>query len=93
MWVRKRDVIGQTELRSRVVTAIFRIRATRIWGDGTTACASDAKQFGAWDQNLPTEWHLRYGGRGVMVYSKDSMPWQNSKRLKDGETQGLILTT
>jgi len=22
----------------------------------------------AWDQNLLTEWHLRYGGKGVMVY-------------------------
>jgi hypothetical protein len=22
----------------------------------------------AWDQNLMTEWHLRYGGKGVMIY-------------------------
>ena len=35
---------------------------------GTTACASDSKKFGAWDQNLMTEWHIRYGGRGVMIY-------------------------
>ena len=40
----------------------------RIWGDGTTACASDSKHFGAFDQNLMTEWHVRYGGRGVMIY-------------------------
>jgi TnpA family transposase len=59
---------------AHVANAIFRIRAARIWGDGTTACASDAKQFGAWDQNLLTEWHLRYGGRGVMVY------WHVEKR-------------
>jgi TnpA family transposase len=39
-----------------------------IWGDGTTACASDSKHFGAWDQNLTTQWHVRYGGRGVMIY-------------------------
>lgn len=37
-------------------------------GEGTTACASDSKKFGAWDQNLMTEWHIRYGGRGVMIY-------------------------
>src|SRR5215218_11309492 len=37
-------------------------------GEGTTACAADSKQFGAWDQNLMTEWHVRYGGRGVMIY-------------------------
>jgi TnpA family transposase len=59
---------------AHVVNAIFRIRAAHVWGDGTTACASDAKQFGAWDQNLLTEWHLRYGGRGVMVY------WHVEKR-------------
>src|SRR5208282_5823805 len=40
----------------------------RSWGEGTTACAADSKQFGAWDQNLMTEWHVRYGGRGVMIY-------------------------
>jgi TnpA family transposase len=29
---------------------------------------SDSKHFGAWDQNLTTQWHVRYGGRGVMIY-------------------------
>ena len=41
-----------------------RARLPQIWGEGTTACASDSKKFGAWDQNLMTEWHVRYGGRG-----------------------------
>jgi TnpA family transposase len=44
------------------------VRLPQIWGEGTTACASDSKKFGAWDQNLLTEWHVRYGGRGVMIY-------------------------
>jgi len=43
-------------------------RNPAIWGDGTTACASDSKHFGAWDQNLTTQWHVRYGGRGIMIY-------------------------
>jgi Tn3 transposase DDE domain len=51
-----------------VANAIFSARDPRIWGEGTAACASDSKKFGAWDQNLMTEWHARYGGRGVMVY-------------------------
>jgi TnpA family transposase len=46
----------------------LRARNPAIWGDGTTACASDSKHFGAWDQNLTTQWHMRYGGRGVMIY-------------------------
>jgi TnpA family transposase len=59
---------------AHVANAIFRIRAPHIWGEGTTACASDSKQFGTWDQNLLTEWHVRYGRPGIMVY------WHVEKR-------------
>src|SRR5205823_2350014 len=51
-----------------VANAIFRVRHPEIWGEATTACASDSKKFGAWDQNLLTEWHVRYRGPGVMIY-------------------------
>ena len=30
--------------------------------------ASDSTHFGAFDQNIFTEWHARYGGRGVLIY-------------------------
>ncbi|TGV18160.1 Tn3 family transposase, partial [Mesorhizobium sp. M4B.F.Ca.ET.143.01.1.1] len=52
----------------RVANATLAIRNTAIWGEAGTACASDSKKFGAWDGNLMTEWHVRYGGRGVMIY-------------------------
>lgn len=67
----KRHYIHQEHLRnaiSKVVNAVLQVRSADIWGEGTSACASDSKQFGAWDQNLMTEWHQRYGGRGVMIY-------------------------
>ena len=51
-----------------VTNGTLRARNPAIWGEGTTACASDSKHFGAWDQNLTTQWHMRYGGRGVMIY-------------------------
>ena len=51
-----------------VANGTLHARNPVIWGDGTTACASDSKHFGAWDQNLTTQWHMRYGGRGVMIY-------------------------
>lgn len=51
-----------------VADATFQIRQAQIWGETTTACASDARHFPAWDQNLLTQWHNRYYGRGVMVY-------------------------
>src|SRR6266566_3041648 len=63
--------IHKEQLRNaiaHVASAIFAIRRADIWGEGTTACASDSKKFGAWDQNLLTEWHIRYRGSGIMVY-------------------------
>jgi len=53
---------------AEVVNQIFAIRSPEIWGEGTTACASDSKKFGAWDQNLMTQWHARYQGPGGMIY-------------------------
>lgn len=29
---------------------------------------SDSSHFGSFDRNIFTEWHARYGGRGVLVY-------------------------
>jgi len=67
----RRRYINQEHLRAAIIdvaNAIFRVRQSHIWGEGTTTCASDSTQFGAWDQNLMTEWHMRYGGKGIMIY-------------------------
>jgi len=70
LYVRRRFISRESirEAIAQVVNATLRARHPGIWGEGTTACAADSKQFGAWDQNLMTEWHVRYGGRGVMIY-------------------------
>ncbi len=52
---------------TRVVNATLEIRDRQWWGSGT-ACASDSQKFGSWSSNLMTEWHVRYGGPGVMIY-------------------------
>lgn len=67
----KRRFVQKEALRAaiaEIVNGTFAIRHPAIWGDATTACASDSKQFAAYDQNLMTEWHARYGGRGIMIY-------------------------
>ncbi len=67
----RRKFIQKSNLRdaiAEVINATFEARLSHIWGEGTTSCASDSKKFGAWDQNLMTEWHIRYGGKGVMIY-------------------------
>ncbi|NOT55597.1 MAG: Tn3 family transposase, partial [Deltaproteobacteria bacterium] len=83
-----RDAIG------RVANATFAIRRPEIGGEGTTACASDAKKFGAWDQNLMTEWHIRYGGRGVMIYwhveKKSVCIYAQLKRCSSSEVAAMM---
>ncbi len=67
----RRRFLDREQLRAAnasVANAIFARRVPQIWGEGTTTCVSDSKKFGAWDQNLLTEWHIRYRGPGVMVY-------------------------
>ena len=72
----------------------MRARSPEIWGEGTTACASDSKKFGAWDQNLLTEWHARYGGRGVMIYwhvdRKSACIYSQLKRCSSSEVASMI---
>jgi TnpA family transposase len=78
----------------RVVNDIFKIRQIHIWGEGTTSCAADSKKFGSWDQNLMTEWHTRYGGKGVMIYwhvdRKSTCIYSQLKRCSSSEVAAMI---
>ena len=94
--VRRRH-IDESNLRdaiSDIVNATFNARSADIWGGGTTACASDSKRFAAWDQNLMTEWHIRYGGRGIMVYwhveKKSACIYSQVKRCSSSEVAAMI---
>jgi TnpA family transposase len=51
-----------------IANATFACRQQPIWGTGSTAVASDSTHVGAFDENIFTEWHSRYGGRGVLIY-------------------------
>jgi TnpA family transposase len=89
--------IYKTALREaigKVANAIFKIINPTIWGEGTTVCASDSKKFGSWDQNLMTEWHIRYGGRGVMIYwhveKKSTCIYSQLKRCSSSEVASMI---
>ena len=69
-YVRRRYLTADGLRRAIAIIAngTLHARNPAVWGDGTTACASDSKHFGAWDHNLTTQWHIRYGGRGIMIY-------------------------
>lgn len=95
-YVRRRflSIEGLRQAIARVVNATLAVRLPQVWGEATTACASDSKQFGAWDQNLLTEWHLRYGGRGVMVYwhveKNAACIYSQFKRVSSSEAAAMI---
>jgi TnpA family transposase len=51
-----------------IADATFAARRQAIWGAGSTAVASDSTHMKAFDENIFTEWHSRYGGKGVLIY-------------------------
>jgi TnpA family transposase len=53
---------------TKVANLLFKIRNPAVWGENPIAVAGDSTQFAAYFQNLISEHHNRYGGRGVMVY-------------------------
>ncbi|NER31316.1 MAG: Tn3 family transposase, partial [Symploca sp. SIO1C4] len=96
LYVRRR-YIHKEQLRSaiaEVINGIFEIRSPQIWGEGTTTCASDSKHFGSWDQNLISQYHLRYGGRGVMIYwhveKKSTCIYSQLKTCSSSEVAAMI---
>lgn len=93
----RRRYIDPASLRaacSRVADATLAIRNSAIWGEAGTACASDSTKFGAWDRNLMTEWHARYGGRGVMIYwhveRQATCIYSQLKRCSSSEVASMI---
>ena len=93
----KRRFIDRDQLRAAIIhvaNAIFAARQTAIWGEATTSCASDSKKFGSWDQNLMTEWHARYGGRGIMIYwhveKKSTCIYSQLKSCSSSEVAAMI---
>ena len=96
LYVRRR-FINKDSLRAAiqlVANEILQVRHPEWWGSETTACASDAKKFGAWDQNLLTEWHIRYRGPGIMVYwhveKKALCIYSQVKRCSSSEVAAMI---
>ena len=96
LYVRRRfiDKAALREAIRRVVNATLAARLSHIWGEGTTSCASESKQAGAWDQNLMSEWHIRYGSRGVMIYwhveRRSTCIYSQLKRCSSSEVAAMI---
>jgi len=69
-YVQKR-FINKSNLRGAIIKIIngnLNIRDKELFSDITISLAADSRKIQAWDQNLITEWHVRYRGPGIMVY-------------------------
>lgn len=93
----KNAYIHKESLRNatrELVNGIFSVKDTGLWGAATTSCASDSKKFGSWDQNLMAEWHIRYGGRGVMIYwhvdERSTCIYSQLKKCSSSEVANMI---
>ena len=79
---------------ARVSNAILSVRDPRWWGEQGTACASDSKQYPAWDNSLGTEYHARYGGHGIMVYwhvdGKSMCIYSRLKSVRSSEVASMV---
>ncbi len=78
---------------AEIANAVLRERNVAIWGEATSL-ASDSKKLSAWDQNLLTEWHIRYRGPGIMVYwhleKKALCIYSQIKRCSSSEVAAMI---
>jgi TnpA family transposase len=50
-----------------VVNRYSQFGLPRLWGDGSTA-AADGTKFDLYEENLLSEYHIRYGGYGGIAY-------------------------
>ena len=93
----KRRFINSVNIRAaiaEVINNILDIKDARIWGEATTSVACDSTKVSAWDQNLMTEWHTRYRGRGVMIYwhvdTKSTCIYSQLKTCSSSEVGSMI---
>lgn len=93
----RRRYLTKPNLRTgiaEVTNAILREREEKYFGEVTTSIAGDSKKFGIWDQNLLTEYHVRYGGRGVVIYwhidRKSALIFSQLKSCSSSEVASMI---
>ena len=82
---------GARAVAIQLANATFAARQSHIWGQSTTTVASDSTHFRAYDQNLFTEWHSRYGFdllprikqiNKVKLYQPDRVPSTPEQELE-----------
>lgn len=79
---------------AKIANHLMRNRDPKLWGDMPIAVACDSTQFSSYFQNLTSEYHNRYGGRGVMIYwhveKKSVCLYSQLKNVSSSEVPAMI---
>ncbi len=69
-YVKKRFITPEAlkHIIRKLINATIAIRDKQIWGEIINSFASDSTKFAAWNENLMTEYHIRYQCYGIMAY-------------------------
>ena len=79
---------------AKIANHLMGNRDPKIWGEMPVAVACDSTQFSSYFQNLTSEYHNRYGGRGVMIYwhveKKSVCLYSQLKNVSSSEVPAMI---
>lgn len=69
-YVKKRflTVEALRHIITKLVNSTLAIRNKDIWGEVITSFASDSIKFASFEENLMSEYHIRYKGSGILAY-------------------------
>lgn len=86
------SVAGAREVAKAIANATFTARQTTLWGEGTTAVASDSTHFSSFDQNIFTEYHSRYkrAKRGVNDYIRFGKRGELASNKREEQELGML---
>lgn len=69
-YVKKRFLTVESlrHIIAKLVNSTLSIRNKDIWGEVITSFASDSMKFASLEENLMSEYHIRYKGNGILAY-------------------------
>jgi TnpA family transposase len=79
----------------KLINSTLEIRDKMLWGNIKSLIASDSTKIASWDENLMSEYHIRYKGNGIMAYwhveKKALCISSQIRRCSDSEISAMLV--
>ena len=79
----------------KLINSTLEIRDKMLWGNIKSLIASDSTKIASWDENLMSEYHIRYKGNGIMAYwhveKKALCISSQVRRCSDSEISAMLV--